>query len=198
MAITEKIRCAWGNSSEVYRKYHDEEWGVPCHDERKLFEMLLLEGQQAGLSWITILNKRKAFREAFDDFDPKKIAVWGEHKTTELLQNTGIIRNRLKIKAATENAKAYFKLIEEFGSLDNYLWSWVGHKPIKNHWNELSEVPARTKLSDKLSKDLKKRGFKFVGSTIIYAFMQAVGMVDDHVTTCFKYKENKPTQNSLN
>lgn len=151
--------------------------------------MLLLEGQQAGLSWITILNKREAFREAFDDFDPQKIAAWNEDKTAELLQNTGIVRNRLKIKAAVENAKAFFKITDEFGSLGNYLWGWVGHQPIKNHWKNINEVPANTELSGKLSKDLKKRGFKFVGSTIIYAFMQAVGMVDDHVTSCFKYKK---------
>lgn len=183
-----KTRCAWGNASKLYQKYHDEEWGVPCHDERRLFEMLILEGQQAGLSWITILNKRESFREAYDNFDPQKIAAYDERKIAELMGNAGIIRNRLKINAAVENAKAYFRLIEEFGSLDAYLWRWVGFEPVKNRRKDLSDVPSQTGISDQISKDLKRRGFKFVGSTIIYAFMQAVGMVDDHVSDCFKYE----------
>jgi len=182
----EKTRCEWGNFSELYQKYHDEEWGVPSHDERHLFEMLLLEGQQAGLSWITILNKRETFRQAFDNFDPRKIAEYDDNKIEELMQNSGIIRNRLKINAAITNARAYLRLVGEFGSLDRYLWQWVGFQPVKNHRRELSEVPSHTEISDKISKDLKKRGFKFVGTTIIYAFMQAVGMVDDHVATCFR------------
>lgn len=188
MQTEEKIRCGWAGASELYKRYHDEEWGVPCHDERKLFEMLILEGQQAGLSWITILNKRETFRQAYDDFDPGKIVAYDEKKKAELMQNSGVIRNRLKIDAAVENAKAYFRLADEFGSLDSYLWGWVGGKPIKNHWQDLGSVPARTELSDRISKDLKKRGFKFVGSTIIYAFMQAVGMVDDHISSCFRYE----------
>lgn len=189
MSNSVKTRCGWANGSELYQKYHDSEWGKPCHDEKRLFEMLLLEGQQAGLSWVTILNKREAFRAAYDGFDPYKIAVWDESKTIELMQNAGIIRNRLKIKAAAENARAYIKLTEEFGSLDHYLWGWVGGRPVINRWRTLSEVPSKTDLSDKISGDLKKRGFKFVGSTIIYAFMQAVGMVNDHLTGCFRYEE---------
>lgn len=189
MQTEEKIRCGWAGASELYKEYHDEEWGVPCHDERKLFEMLILEGQQAGLSWITILNKRENFRKAYDGFDPRKIAVYGEEKKAELMQNSGVIRNRLKIDAAIENAKAYFRLADEFGSLDSYLWGWVGGKPVKNRWQDLGSVPASTELSDMISKDLKKRGFKFVGSTIIYAFMQAVGMVNDHIPSCFRYEE---------
>lgn len=181
-----KIRCAWANGSELYMKYHDEEWGIPCHDDATLFEMLILEGQQAGLSWITILNKRENFRSAFDGFDPGKMALYDEDKVARLMQDKGIIRNRLKIEAAAANAKAYLKLREEFGSLDNYLWDWVDGKPVRNNWKELSEVPAKTELSDKISKDLKKRGFKFLGPTIIYAFMQAIGMVDDHVASCFR------------
>lgn len=187
MADDGKIRCAWANGSGLYMKYHDEEWGAPCHDEARLFEMLILEGQQAGLSWITILNKRENLRRAFDGFDPRKIAAYGDDKIAALMNDKGIIRNRLKIEAAVENSKAYLRLIGEFGSLDGYLWGWVDGKPIKNSWKDLGEVPAKTELSDKISKDLKKRGFKFVGSTIIYAFMQAVGIVDDHVTSCFRH-----------
>lgn len=187
MANDVKIRCAWANGSELYMKYHDEEWGSPCHDEAKLFEMLILEGQQAGLSWITILNKRENFRRAFDGFDPRKIAAYGDDKIAALMNDKGIIRNRRKIEAAIENSRAYLRLIEEFGSLDSYLWGWVDGKPIKNSWDSLGEVPANTELSDKISADLKKRGFKFVGSTIIYAFMQAVGIVNDHVASCFRH-----------
>lgn len=183
----DRNRCGWANGSELYKKYHDEEWGVPSHDEGHLFEMLLLEGQQAGLSWITILNKREAFREAFDGFDPNKIAGYGEDKIEELMQNAAIVRNRQKINAAVTNSRAYLQLVGEFGSLDSYLWRWVDFKPVKNCWRELTDMPASSELSDKISKDLKKRGFKFVGSTIIYAFMQSVGMVDDHVTGCFRH-----------
>lgn len=182
-----KIRCVWANGSELYMKYHDEEWGVPCHDEARLFEMLILEGQQAGLSWITILNKRENFRRAFDGFDPRKIAAYGDDKIAALMNDEGIIRNRLKIEAAIANSKAYLRLIGEFGSLDGYLWGWVEGKPIQNCWNSHEEVPAATELSGRISKDLKKRGFKFVGPTIIYAFMQSVGMVNDHVASCFRH-----------
>lgn len=182
-----KTRCGWAKGSDLYIKYHDEEWGTPCHDEAKLFEMLILEGQQAGLSWITILNKRENFREALDGFDPRKIALYDESKIAALMQNSGIIRNRLKVQSIVTNAKAYLELLKEFGSLDSYLWGWVGGIPVKNSWKELSKVPAQTELSDKISNDLKKRGFKFIGSTITYAFMQAVGMVDDHITSCFRH-----------
>lgn len=182
-----KTRCAWAGGSELYRKYHDEEWGVPCHCDARLFEMLILEGQQAGLSWITILNKRENFRRAFDGFDPQIIARYDENKIAELMRDKGIIRNRLKIEAAVQNAAAYLKLKEDFGSLDNYLWGWVDGKPVKNNRRESNEIPAHTELSDRISKDLKKRGFKFVGSTIIYAFLQAVGVVDDHVISCFRH-----------
>lgn len=182
-----KTRCSWANGSDLYIGYHDEEWGTPCHDEGKLFEMLILEGQQAGLSWITVLNKRENFRNAFDGFDARKIALYDESKIAALMQDSGIIRNRLKIESVITNSKAYLELIKEFGSLDCYLWGWVGGVPVKNSWKELGEVPARTDLSDKISKDLKKRGFKFIGSTIIYAFMQAVGIVNDHIISCFRY-----------
>lgn len=179
------IRCGWVNQDPLYIDYHDHEWGVPVHDDRKLFEMLILEGAQAGLSWYTILKKRESYRLAFDGFDPEKIAEYDENKLSELLGNEGIVRNRLKIRAAVENAKAYLRVKEEFGSFDTYIWQFVGGQPRINDWKSLSEVPAQTPQSDAMSKDLKKRGFKFVGSTICYAFMQATGMVNDHVTDCF-------------
>lgn len=169
--------------------YHDNEWGRPVHDDIKLFEMLILEGMQAGLSWITILKKRDAFRKAFDGFDPYKVSVYDDEKIQELLTNEKIIRNRLKINAAVSNAKAFIKVVEEFGSFDKFIWGYVNYRPIINQWEKISDMPARTPLSDKISKDLAKRGFKFVGSTIIYSFMQAVGMVNDHTTDCFAYKE---------
>ncbi len=184
-----KERCGWVNNEEIYIEYHDKEWGVPVFDDRKLFEMLILEGAQAGLSWITILKRRESYREAYDNFDPEKIASWSQEKINSLLQNPGIIRNKLKVAAAKQNAQAYLKIIEEFGTFSDYIWSFVDGKPIKNSWKTLSEVPATTKESDKMSKELKKRGFKFVGSTICYAFMQAVGMVNDHITTCPRHKE---------
>jgi DNA-3-methyladenine glycosylase I len=170
-------------------KYHDREWGFPLHDDRRLFEMLILEGAQAGLSWITILKKREAFREAFDSFDPSRMAQYDGRKVRELLRNRGIIRNRLKIQAAVQNAQAFLKVQEEFGSFDRYIWRFVGNRPIQNRRRKLQEIPARTKESDAMSRDLKKRGFKFVGSTICYAFMQAVGMVNDHLTSCYRYNE---------
>jgi DNA-3-methyladenine glycosylase I len=184
-----KARCAWAGTDPLYIAYHDREWGVPLHDDRKLFEMLILEGAQAGLSWITILRKREAFREAFDRFDPSKVAGYDQERVRELLNNPGIIRNRLKIHAAVQNAQAFLKVVEEFGSFDRYLWQFVEGHPFQNRWNGREEVPARTGESDALSKDLKKRGFKFVGSTICYAFMQAVGMVNDHLTDCFRHAE---------
>ncbi len=171
------------------QKYHDEEWGVPLHDDKKLFEFMVLDAFQAGLSWKTVLNKRENFRKAFDDFDVKKISRYGEDKYNALLQDAGIIRNRAKIKGTIENAKAFIKVQEEFGSFDHYIWSFVNYKSIVNHWESLSELPARTEMSDKMSQDLSRRGFKFVGSTICYAFMQAAGMVNDHVTNCFRYQE---------
>ena len=183
------IRCDWANKSELEKKYHDEEWGIPVHNDKKLFKMLILEGKQAGLSWTTVLSKMETLYEAFDDFDPNIIIKYDDKKVEELLKNEGVIRNKLKIDAVINNAKQYFKLCEEFGSLDKYLWAYVDNKPIKNSWTKIEEVPARTELSDKISKDLKKRGFKFVGSTIIYAFMQAIGMVNDHLVTCSFYNK---------
>ena len=182
-------RCGWPRlSNPLYLKYHDEEWGVPLHDERRLFEMLVLEGAQAGLSWETILNKRENFRKAFDGFDPEKVALYGEARIRRLLRDAGIIRNRLKIRAAVANAHAFLEVRREFGSFDRYIWSFVGGSPVQNHWKTLKQVPAKTAESDTMSKDLKQRGFKFVGSTICYAFMQAVGMVNDHTTECFRHR----------
>jgi len=187
--MSEVIRCPWPGDLPIYIDYHDKEWGRPVHDDNKLFEMLILEGAQAGLTWITVLKKREAYRKAFDGFDPKKVARYDDTKIAELLENEGIIRNRLKIHAAVTNAKLFLDVVEKYGSFDKFLWSYVDYKPIQNHWNMLEEIPATTKLSDQISKDLKKMGFKFVGSTIIYAFMQATGMVNDHLTNCFLYKE---------
>jgi DNA-3-methyladenine glycosylase I len=185
---TQKTRCPWP-TDELYIRYHDEEWGVPVHDDRLLFEFLILEGAQAGLSWRTVLNKRENYRSAFDNFDAEKIARYSEAKIAKLLNDPGIIRNRLKIRSAVENAKASLKIRDEFGSFDAYLWRFVDGKPIVNHRKSMKDVPAKTKISDAMSKDLLKRGFKFVGSTICYANMQAVGMVNDHLVTCFRHKE---------
>ncbi len=184
-------RCEWAGSDPVYIAYHDNEWGKPEHDDRKLFEMLILEGMQAGLSWITILKKRENFRKAFDNFDPKKVSRYGDEKIAELLADAGIIRNKLKINAAVANAKAFLEVQREFGSFDKFIWSYVDNTAIVNRPKTLADVPASTPLSDKISKDLKKRGFKFVGTTIIYSFMQAVGMVDDHVISCFCHSDNR-------
>lgn len=181
-------RCPWCLSHDIYIAYHDTEWGMPCHDNRQLFEMLCLEGAQAGLSWLTILNKRENYRRAFDGFDAEKMARYDAAKRTALLADAGIVRNRLKVNAFIENAKAYLKVREEFGSFDSYIWQFVGHQPIVNHWEQLGEIQPTTPQSDAMSKDLKKRGFKFVGSTICYAFMQATGMVDDHLVGCWKRK----------
>jgi len=189
MAKAHRPRCGWAGSDPLYIAYHDQEWGVPLHDERRLFEMLILEGAQAGLSWITILRKRDNYRAAFDGFDPHKMARYGERKVQTLLNNPGIVRNRLKVAAAINNAKMLLALQEQEGSLDEYLWRYVDGEPIVNTWRGLKEVPPRTPLSDAVSKDLARRGFKFVGSTICYAFMQAVGMVNDHTTDCFRHRE---------
>lgn len=180
-------RCGWVNQDPLYIEYHDREWGVPVYDDRLLFEYLNLEGAQAGLSWYTILKKRENYRKAFDQFDPAKIILYDDRKVEELLQNEGIVRNKLKIRAVISNAHAYFKVVEEFGSFRDYIWSFVEGKPIRNHFRELREVPASTEISDRMSKDLKKRGFSFVGTTICYAYMQAVGMVNDHVVSCWCY-----------
>lgn len=185
---TERPRCGWAKNDLAIR-YHDTEWGVPLDDDRKLFEFLILEGAQAGLSWDTILRKRENYRKAFDNFDAIKIAGYDEKKIAELLQNGGIVRNRLKIASSIQNAKSYLKILDEFGSFDSYIWQFVNGKPIKNAWKNLSEVPAKTEISDLMSKDLKRRGFNFVGSTIMYAFMQACGLVNDHLVSCFRYKE---------
>jgi len=186
-ARREFIRCSWAKG-ERYIRYHDEEWGVPVHDDRTLFEFLILEGAQAGLSWSTILNKRENYRRAFDGFDPRRVADYRPTKIKALLADPGIVRNKLKIASAIGNAKAFLRVQEEFGTFDRYIWQFVGGKPLINKRKSLREVPARTAESDAMSKDLQRRGFKFVGSTICYAFMQAVGMVNDHVVDCFRYK----------
>jgi len=182
-------RCDWPGSYELMIKYHDEEWGVPNHDDRKWFEYITLDAFQAGLSWAIVLNKRENFRKAFDNFDPVKISKYSQNKIDELIQDAGIIRNKLKINATISNAKAFIEVQKEFGRFDKYIWKFVDGKPIVNKWKTMSEIPASTPESDILSADLKKRGFKFVGATICYAFMQGAGMVNDHVTTCFRYKE---------
>ncbi len=181
-------RCAWPKT-ELDIAYHDREWGVPVHDDRRLFEFLILEGAQAGLSWSTILNKRENYRKVFDHFAPQKVARYNSGKIAKLLANPGIVRNRLKVKAAVQNARAFLKVQEEFGSFDAYLWRFVGGRPMQNHWKTSTQIPARTAESDALSKDLIRRGFKFVGSTICYAMMQAVGMVNDHTIDCFRHAE---------
>ena len=187
--MSEKFRC-FGNTP-LYKDYHDNEWGRPVHDDKKLFEMLILEGAQAGLSWETVLKKREAYREAFDGFDPQKVALYDDTKKEELLANAGIIRNRLKINAAIINAKLFLDIIEKHGSFDKFIWGYVDYKPIVGHWASFEAMPVTTSVSDQISKDLKRIGFKFVGSTIIYSFMQAVGMVNDHLTKCFVYDEMK-------
>jgi DNA-3-methyladenine glycosylase I len=189
MRISEKTRCKWVSDDPLYISYHDTEWGVPLHDEQRLFEFLILETFQAGLSWITILRKRENFRAAFDNFDYRKVANYNESKIESLLSDSGIIRNKLKVRSAVSNAKAFIKVQEEFGSFDNYIWGFVDSTPIQNEFHKIDEVPAKTELAIKLSKDLKKRGFKFVGPTVVYAHMQATGMVNDHTTDCFRHKE---------
>jgi DNA-3-methyladenine glycosylase I len=183
-----KQRCLWASSDPLYILYHDHEWGVPVHDDRKLFEMLILEGAQAGLSWITILKKREHYRKAFDNFDAKKIVRYRQKKVRQLLSNDGIVRNRLKIEAAIQNAAAFLAIQKEFGSFDKYIWQFVGGRQKVNRWKSLHDIPPTTSESDAMSKDLKQRGFKFLGSTICYAFMQATGMVNDHVSGCFRHR----------
>lgn len=189
MTIKNKERCAWVNSDPLYLKYHDTEWGVPIYDDRMLFEFLILEGMQAGLSWYTVLKKRENYRRCFKKFNATSIAKYDQAKVEELMENPGIIRNKLKINATIANAKAFLHVKKEWGSFSDYIWHFVDEKPIINHWKSIKQVPATTSISDNLSKDLKKRGFKFIGSTICYAFMQAVGMVNDHTVNCFRYQE---------
>jgi DNA-3-methyladenine glycosylase I len=187
--LAKKKRCTWSGTEPVYVAYHDEEWGVPVHDDRLLFEFLVLEGAQAGLSWITILRKRAAYRLAFDRFDPRKVARYDKRKVSTLLADAGIVRNRAKIESAIKNAKAFLEVQAEFGSFDEYQWRFVEGRPVQNRWRAMREIPARSAESDAMSKDLKSRGFSFVGSTIVYAHMQAVGMVNDHVVECFRHRE---------
>jgi len=183
------VRCAWVGTEPLSIEYHDQEWGVPVHDDCKMFEFLILEGMQAGLSWMTILRKRDNFREAFDDFDPVKIAQYDQVKFEELMNNSGIIRNRRKIEAAAQNARAFLEVQREFGSFDTYIWQFVGGKPKVNSWKTINEIPAQTEVSVIMSKDLKKRGFNFVGPTIVYAHMQATGIVNDHTIDCYRFLE---------
>jgi DNA-3-methyladenine glycosylase I len=183
------IRCAWAGNSPLEQSYHDTEWGVPLHDDRRLFEFLILEGAQAGLSWLTILRKRDGYRRVFDSFDPELIASYDRHKIAGLLTTPEIVRNRLKIGAAVKNARALLDIRREFASFDAYIWQFVGGRPIQNSWRSIDDIPSSTAVSDAMSKDLKKRGFSFVGTTICYAFMQAVGMVNDHTTDCFRWRE---------
>ena len=184
-----KQTCSWPKGDPLLTKYHDTEWGVPLHNDKKLFEFLILEGFQAGLSWLTVLKKRKNFRKAYDTFDFNKVATYDQRKINALLQDSGIIRNKLKIESAITNAKAFIDVRKEFGTFNKYIWNFTGNKPIHNEFESMKAIPAKTELSDLISKDLKKRGFKFVGSTIVYAHMQATGMVNDHITSCFRYKE---------
>ncbi|MCL2058380.1 MAG: DNA-3-methyladenine glycosylase I [Oscillospiraceae bacterium] len=193
--MDEKTRCF--GDSEIYIDYHDNEWGRPVHDDNRLFEMLILEGAQAGLSWITVLKKREAYREAFDGFDPHKVAAYDNTKIETLMANAGIIRNRLKINAAIINAKLFLQIIEQHGSFNDFIWGYVNHEPITGHWESFKDMPLTTAVSDKISTDLKKMGFKFVGSTIIYSFMQAVGMVNDHLKTCCVFEEIVKRKSSL-
>jgi len=190
--VTSKNRCPWSSSDPIYIRYHDREWGVPLHNDKKLFEFLILEGMQAGLSWLMILKKRENFRKAFSNFDPKKVARFDSIKVGRLLRDKSIVRNRLKLKAAIQNAKAFLRVQKEFGSFNKYIWQFVGGEPRMNRWKSLKDLPAKTRESDAMSEDLKKRGFSFVGSTICYAHMQATGMVNDHLISCFRYKEVSP------
>jgi DNA-3-methyladenine glycosylase I len=190
-------RCEWAKKNELMAKYHDEEWGRPLHDDQKLFEFLILEGMQAGLSWQTILNKREAFRLAYDNFDVRKVALFDQQKVDELMSNPAIIRNKQKIEASINNAKIFLRIVEEFGSFDSYIWKFVDHQPIVNKWMKLSEIPAKTDLSDVISADLKRRGFKFVGSTIVYSHMQATGMINDHLVHCFCHPEGNSGESKI-
>ena len=187
--MVDKIRCAWGEGSQIYRDYHDEDWGVPVLDDQRQFEFLVLESAQAGLSWITILKKRENYRKAYDDFDFNLVAKYDATKIEELLNNAGIIRNRLKVLASVNNAQCFLKIREEFGSFCNYIWKFVDNKPIVNKWKTMDEMPAKTTLSEMISKDLKKRGFKFLGPVIIYSHLQATGLINDHLVDCFRWSE---------
>ncbi|MBT4501973.1 MAG: DNA-3-methyladenine glycosylase I [Gemmatimonadetes bacterium] len=182
-------RCAWAGDDPLYMRYHDEDWGVPVHEDRTHFEFLVLESAQAGLSWITVLRRRENYRRLYDQFDPRIVAEYGEEKIEALLGDAGIIRNRMKVESSVNNARRFLEVQEEFGSFNRYLWNFVGGKPLVNRWSEMSQIPASTELSDRVSKDLKKRGFRFIGTTIIYAHLQAVGLVNDHLVGCFRYKE---------
>ena len=194
MSQNELIRCEWAGTEPLYVAYHDNEWGAPVHDERELFEMLILEGAQAGLSWSTILNKRENYRQVFDDFNPSIVAGYDDAKVSALLADPGIVRNRLKVESAIRNAKAFLEVQEEFGSFNTFIWGFVNGEPIINSWKVMSEIPAKTPESEAMSKELKQRGFNFVGPTICYAFMQSIGMVNDHVVDCFRYAEVKGTE----
>jgi DNA-3-methyladenine glycosylase I len=189
--MSKEKRCTWVGDDPLYKRYHDEEWGLPCYDDQTLFEFLTLEGAQAGLSWITILRKRENYRRRFAQFDPIKVARFSQKKVENLLQDPGIVRNRLKVESTVTNAKAFLKIQEQYGSFSDYLWRYVEGEPITNHWRTVKQVPASTPLSDQISKDLKKAGFRFVGTTICYAYMQAIGLVNDHTTDCFRHKEIK-------
>jgi DNA-3-methyladenine glycosylase I len=182
-------RCDWAEGDALLLKYHDEEWGAPVHDDNTLFEFLTLEGAQAGLSWLTVLRKRDGYRRCFDSFDPAVVAGYGEQRIEALLDNAAIIRNRLKVRSTVENARRVLEIQDQYGSFDSFLWSYVDHTPLVNRWGSLFEVPARTELSDRIAKDLKRRGFRFVGSTIVYSLLQAVGIVNDHLETCFRYRQ---------
>ena len=186
---TDEHRCSWCHGDELYREYHDNEWGTPCKDDGVLFEFLMLEGVQAGLSWITVLHRREHYRKVFDGFDPRKIAEYGSEKVEELLNDPGIIRNKLKVNSAIRNAKVYLRVQEKYGSFSEFIWSFVDGEPIQNHVKAMSDIPASTEISERMSKALKKEGFNFVGPTICYAFMQATGMVNDHITSCHRYSE---------
>ena len=188
-SLQQRKRCTWAGSDPDYIRYHDTEWGVPVHDDRRLFEFLILEGAQAGLSWLTILKKRENYIKAFDDFDPQKVAGYNARKLNELVANAGIIRNRRKIEAASQNARSFLAVRREFGSFDKYIWQFVGGRTVRNRWKTVNDIPAQTEISATISADLKKRGFKFVGPTICYAFMQAIGMVNDHTIDCYRYIE---------
>ncbi|MFQ3306866.1 MAG: DNA-3-methyladenine glycosylase I [Candidatus Midichloriaceae bacterium] len=197
MNNNEKQRCGWCFDNPLYAKYHDTEWGVPVYDDHKLFEFLILEGAQAGLSWITVLKKRENYRRLYDNFDPTIVANYNHDKKLELMNDSGIIRNKLKIDGSISNASAFLKVQKEFGSFDTYIWSFVDHVQIQNSFDTMEQIPAKTQLSETISKDLKKRGFKFIGPTIIYAFMQAIGMVNDHVIGCFRYSLVKKSRDKI-
>jgi DNA-3-methyladenine glycosylase I len=182
-------RCPWCEEDELYIRYHDEEWGVPVHDDIKHFEFLVLESAQAGLSWLTILKKRESYRQAYDGFDPEKVALYDDKKIEELMNNIGIIRNRRKIEASINNAKRFLEVVKEFGSFDKYIWSFVDYQPIKNRWEDISDIPVYTDLSERVSIDLKKRGFRFLGPTIVYSHLQATGLINDHLVSCFRYNQ---------